>query len=134
MSTFVKNQVAIIKTESDTRAKADAARNALKKHYGRKSWATVRADLLPVFAKTYGVELVDGAGKALGTLVLDKEAKAYEACRKALGTTLTFICGSKSNGKSDVQYTRAQLSAAKKYLALFGSAAEAKKAIDELSK
>ena len=95
MSVSNRSQVAIIKAEGDASAKADLARVALKKQLGRKSRDSVRAILLPDFAFVYKVALVAGAGKAEGTKVLDSDASAYEACRKALGRTVTFICGAK---------------------------------------
>jgi hypothetical protein len=95
MSVSNRSQVAIIKAEGDASAKADLARVALKKQLGRKSRDNVRAILLPDFAFVYKVALVAGAGKAEGTKVLDSDASAYEACRKALGRTVTFICGAK---------------------------------------
>ena len=95
MSVSNRSQVAIIKAEGDASAKADLARGALKKQLGRKSRDNVRAILLPDFAFVYKVALVAGAGKAEGTKVLDSDASAYEACRKALGRTVTFICGAK---------------------------------------
>jgi hypothetical protein len=97
MSVSYKSQVAIIKAEGDASAKADLARIALKKQLGRKSRESVRAILLPEFASVYKVALVDGEGKASGTKVLDSDASAYEACRKALGRTVTFIAGAKES-------------------------------------
>jgi hypothetical protein len=130
MSAFVTKQIGFIKAEGNARAQAQAAREALKKIYGRRSYDSVRAELLPLFAKAYGVKLVDGAGKAAGTMVLDSEASAYEACRKALQDTTKFVSKKKAaqeHGKAE--FTRAQLSAAKKFLALFETAAEAKQAL-----
>ena len=95
MSVSINSQVVLIKKEGDASAKADLARVALKKQLGRKSRDSVRAILLPDFAFVYKVALVAGAGKAEGTKVLDSDASAYEACRKALGRTVTFICGAK---------------------------------------
>ena len=102
MSVSNRSQVAIIKAEGDASAKADLARVALKKQLGRKSRDNVRAILLPDFAFVYKVALVAGAGKAEGTKVLDSDASAYEACRKALGRTVTFICGSESSDAVEV--------------------------------
>jgi hypothetical protein len=102
MSVSTRSQVVIIKAEGDASAKADIARNALKKQLGRKTRESVRAILLPDFASVYKVKLVAGAGKAEGTKVLDSDASAYEACRKAIGRTVTFICGSESNDAVEV--------------------------------
>jgi hypothetical protein len=102
MSVSVKSQVVIIKAESDASAKAAVARDTLKKLLGRKSRVSVRATLLPEFASVYSVKLVAGSGKKQGEKVLDSEASAYEACRKALGRTITFICGAESSNAVEV--------------------------------
>jgi hypothetical protein len=102
MSVSIKSQVVIIKAEGDASAKADIARDTLKKKLGRKSRESVRATLLPEFASVYKVALVDGAGKKQGEKVLDSEAGAYEACRKALGRTITFICGATQSDSVEV--------------------------------
>jgi len=102
MAVSTRSQVVIIKAEGDASAKADLARVALKKQLGRKSRENVRAALLPDFAFVYKVALVAGAGKAEGTKVLDSDASAYEACRKALGRTVTFICGAKESNSVEL--------------------------------
>ena len=102
MSVSNRSQVVIIKAEGDASAKADIARIALKKQLGRKSRENVRAALLPDFAFVYKVALVAGSGKAEGTKVLDSDASAYEACRKALGRTVTFICGAKESNSVEL--------------------------------
>ena len=102
MSVSYKSQVVAIKKEGDASADADIARNALKKQLGRKSRDNVRAILLPDFAFVYKVALVAGSGKAEGTKVLDSDASAYEACRKALGRTVTFICGAKESNSVEL--------------------------------
>ena len=102
MSVSIKSQVVIIKAESDASAKANVARDTLKKLLGRKSRANVRATLLPEFASVYTVKLVDGKGKKQGEKVLDSESSAYEACRKALGRTITYICGAEESHAVEV--------------------------------
>ena len=102
MAVSTRSQVVIIKAEGDASAKADLARVALKKQLGRKSRDNVRAILLPDFAFVYKVALVAGSGKAEGTKVLDSDASAYEACRKALGRTVTFICGAKESNSVEL--------------------------------
>ena len=98
MAVSTRSQVVIIKSESDASAKADIARVALKKQYGRKSKESVKALLLPVFASVWGIKLVKGEGSGTGRMVLNSDADGYEACRKALSRTVTFICGvSESN-------------------------------------
>jgi hypothetical protein len=102
MSVSIKSQVVIIKSESDASAKADIARVALKKQLGRKSRESVRAILLPEFSSVYDVELVTGEGSGSGKQVLDSSASGYEACRKALGRTVTFICGARESNAVEV--------------------------------
>ena len=102
MSVSIKSQVVIIKSESDASAKADIARNALKKQLGRKTRESVRSILLPEFSSVYKVKLVAGEGSGSGKQVLDSSASAYEACRKALNRTVTFICGAESNDAVEV--------------------------------
>ena len=99
MSVSYKSQVVAIKKEGDASADADIARNALKKEFSRKSWETVRVALLPVFGQVYDVPVVDGddKGKSKGKKVLDKDAKGYEACKRTLSNTLTFICGANTS-------------------------------------
>lgn len=60
----------------------------------------VRAALLPIVAGFYAVPVVDGAGKAQGKKVLDKDAPKYEAAKKALQRLLADIMG-KGSDKGD---------------------------------
>ena len=102
MSVSTRSHVVAIKSESDASAKAEIARVALKKQHGRKSHESVRALLLPVFANVWSIELVAGEGSGSGKMVFDSSASAYEACRKALNRTVTFICGAESNDAVEV--------------------------------
>ena len=102
MAVSTRSQVVIIKSESDASAKAEVARVALKKQHGRKSHESVRALLLPVFANVWSIELVAGEGSGSGKMVFDSSASGYEACRKALGRTVTFICGARESNAVEV--------------------------------
>ena len=102
MAVSTRSQVVIIKSESDASAKADIARVALKKQYGRKSRESVRALLLPVFANVWTIKLVKGEGSGTGKMVLNSDADGYEACRKALSRTVTFICGAHASNAVEV--------------------------------
>ena len=102
MAVSTRSQVVIIKSESDASAKAEVARIALKKQHGRKSHESVRALLLPVFANVWSIELVTGEGSGSGKQVLDSSASGYEACRKSLGRTVTFICGARESNAVEV--------------------------------
>jgi hypothetical protein len=59
-----------------------------------------RAVLLPMVAKFYGVAVVEGAGKATGSMVLDSDSAAYEAARKALQRMVADIY--QSSGRTEV--------------------------------
>ena len=102
MAVSIRSNVVIIKSESDASAKAEVARIALKKQHGRKSHESVRALLLPVFANVWSIELVTGEGSGSGKQVLDSSASGYEACRKSLGRTVTFICGADEGNAVEV--------------------------------
>ena len=102
MAVSTRSQVVIIKSESDASAKAEVARIALKKQHGRKSHDSVRALLLPVFASVWSIELVTGEGSGSGKMVFDSSASGYEACRKALSRTVTFICGAHESNAVEV--------------------------------
>jgi uncharacterized protein Veg len=102
MAVSTRSQVVAIKSESDASAKADIARVALKKQYGRKSKESVKALLLPVFASVWDIKLVKGEGSGTGRMVFDSSASGYEACRKALGRTVTFICGADEGNAVEV--------------------------------
>ena len=43
-----------------------------------------------------------GMGKKQGEKVLDSKSSAYEACRKALGRTITHICGAEESHAVEV--------------------------------
>jgi len=75
----------------------------------------VRTAIMPTIGAFYGVALVEGAGKAEGTQVFDKDAKAYEAARKALQRLLKDIMGEESNGnKEEIEVPAEILAAAAK--------------------
>lgn len=105
-----------------------AAIAALKKDFGRKSKDTIRAALLPIVAAKYSVAVVTGAerSKSAGLPVLDSDSGKYEACRKMLQDLVRDVAGKgKATSSSKYEFSRKQLSAAKAYLALFATQAEA---------
>lgn len=62
-----------------------------------------RAVLLPCVASFYGVPVVDGAGKAAGSKVLDSDAGGYEAAKTALRRMVNDIYGSnETNASADL--------------------------------
>lgn len=90
--------------------------DALRATYKGKSPEVIRAALLADVASfpKYAVPLVDGAGKAAGTMVLDKAHKNYEACRKALGRLVSDIVGKSSARTEEVEVPAELLAAAAK--------------------
>ena len=92
---------------------------AIKKEIKTKSYDKVRAILLPLVAGVSGVSVIDGEGKATGTLVLDSGAKNYETARKRLQRLTNSIAVKKPIEDSRMSFTRAQVSAVKSVLATF---------------
>ena len=105
----------------------------IKAVYGRRrNREAVRYELLPFFAKAYKVALVAGEAKAEGKQVLDSGADAYEACRKALSRTLDAVFGISAGSSPKPEFTRKQLTEAKRFLSLFESKTLAKQALEQL--
>jgi hypothetical protein len=105
----------------------------IKKHIGRRrNRDAIRVELMPFFGKSYGVAMVAGEGKAEGTKVLDSSAPAYEACRKALSRTLDAVLGVSATASAKPEFTRKQLTEAKRFLSLFESKTLAKQALEQL--
>lgn len=105
---------------------ADAI-DGLRKACTKLDRDAARAEILPVVAAYYKVPVVDGAGKAQGTKVLDKEAAAYETAKKALQRLLADIYGS-ATAKAEPKRQRISKdlrAAAEAYLANFDNVAEA---------
>ena len=109
---------ALTQTEQG-KADYERAIESIKREIKSKSWDKVRAILLPVVAGVSGVSLIDGEGKAIGTLVLDKDAKNYETARKRLQRLTSAIAVKKPTEDSRMSFTKGQLSAVTKALAEF---------------
>lgn len=88
---------------------------SLRTTYKGQTAEAIRAALLPEVASfpKYAVPLVAGAGKAVGTMVLDKDAPKYEAAKKALQRLVKDICG-EANNKDEVEIPAELLAAAEK--------------------
>ncbi|MFN7318523.1 MAG: hypothetical protein ACK5S6_03330 [bacterium] len=88
----------------------------LQKAFKGQTTEAIRAALLPDVASfpKYAVPLVDGAGKATGTKVLDKTHANYEACRKALGRLVSAIAGKSNNTTEEIEIPAELLAAAAK--------------------
>jgi hypothetical protein len=107
----------------------------IKQHIGRRrNRDAIRVELLPYFGKSYGVAMVAGAegSKAEGTKVLDSSADSYEACRKALSRTLDAVLGVSATTSPKPEFTRKQITEAKRFLSLFESKTLAKQALEQL--
>jgi len=91
----------------------------------------VRVVILPVIAAKCKCATKNGAGKAKGTQVLDSEHTNYEAAKSVLRRWLEAMFGKvESTGSTEpVKFTRAQKAAAKAFLAMFESKAQAVKAL-----
>ena len=91
----------------------------------------VRAVILPVIAAKYKCDVQDGKGKAEGTKVLVRDHANYEGAKTAVRRWLEAMFGKvESTGSSEpVKFTKAQKAAAKAYLAMFESKAQAVKAL-----
>ena len=87
---------------------------ALRKDFKGKPTDAVRSGLLPHVAAFYAVPVVDGAGKAKGTKVLDKDATKYEAAKKALQRLTKDIVGAGSDKAEEVEVPAELLAAAAK--------------------
>ena len=95
-----KLQAAVTKALASAKAYGEAVALAVKAAEGMPRDA-VRVAIMPTIGEFYSVPLVEGSGKAEGTKVFDKEAKSYEAARKALQRRLKDILGTESNGHQE---------------------------------
>jgi hypothetical protein len=109
----------------------DKALSDALKAVGDASRDEVRAVILPVIAAKHKCATKEGAGKAKGTQVLDSEHANYEGAKTTLRRWLEAMFGKvESTGSSEpVKFTRAQKAAAKAFLAMFESKAQAVKAL-----
>jgi methionine synthase I (cobalamin-dependent) len=94
-----KLQAAVNKALESAQVYGEAIALAVKAAEGMPRDA-VRVAIMPTIGAFYKVPLVDGSGKAEGTKVFDKEAKAYEAARKALQRLLKDIMGVETSSPS----------------------------------
>lgn len=92
---------------------------------------SARAEMRPIVAAYYKVPVVDGAGKAQGSKVLDKDAAAYETAKKALQRLLADIYGKPETKAAPKQrrVSKEVRASAEAYLAQFDSVAEAIKVL-----
>ena len=89
---------------------------SLRTTYKGQTTEAIRAALLPDVASfpKYAVPLVDGAGQATGTKVLDTTHANYAACRNALGRLVSDIVGKTSNATEEIEIPAELLAAAAK--------------------
>lgn len=89
---------------------------SLRATYKGQTPDAIRAALLPEVASfpKYAVPLVDGAGKATGTKVLDKDHAKYEAAKKALQRLVSDIVGKTSKATEEIEIPAELLAAAAK--------------------
>lgn len=106
-----------------------AAIEGLRKDCRGKTREEARAIMLPAVASfpKYNVPLVDGDKSAQGRKVMDSTHPKFETARKALNRLLNDIgFGEQPTEAHKAHYTRAQRKAAKDFLAMFDSVAQAK--------
>lgn len=113
-----------------------AAIEGLRKDCKGKTREEARAIMLPAVASfpKYNIPLVDGDKSAQGRKVMDATHPKFETARKALNRLLNDVGfgeqPAQSHGKA--HYTRAQRKAAKDFLAMFDSVAQAKACLTAL--
>ena len=109
----------------------DKALSDALKAVGDASRDEVRAVILPVIAAKHKCATKEGAGKAKGTQVLDSEHANSEGAKTTLRRWLEAMFGKvESTGSAEpVKFTREQRAAAKAFLKLFESKAQAVKAL-----
>lgn len=119
----------VTKFITGTMARAEAI-VALKLAFKGQRKDAVRTALMSIVAadSRYNVTLVAGAGKASGRLVMDSGSKNYETARSMLSDMVSAVVDGKKHSFK-YEFTRKQRTAARAYLALFASAAEAKAAL-----
>lgn len=122
-----------IKALQSATAYAEAIDN-LRRLCVKLPYDTARAEMLPVVAGFYKVPVVDGKGKAAGTQVLDKEAKGYEAAKRALSRLLGALYETEKAEPKSMRLSAEARAAAKAYLAQFDNVADAIKALRIVAK
>lgn len=119
MQVIVNRALRAVEVAKKEHATYMASIAALRKGLSKKR-EPGRAVLLPMVARFYGVAVVEGQGKATGSMVMDSESAKYEAAKTALRRMLDDIYG--GEGKAEpVRVTRAQRQAARSFLAQFDS-------------
>ena len=115
-----------------------ASADKLAMHFKGKSIKQVKAELLKPMASAYKVKLVEGKGKAKGTLVLNSNSPDYEACRKMIGRVAKAVTTKRTPKPkvvaSQPRYSRKVQSLIKALREQFDSAKDARKAFNALIK
>ena len=113
---------------------ADAIDN-LRRLCAKLDYDAARAQILPVVAGKFSVALVDGKGKAQGTLVLDSDAPGYEAARKSVQRLMNELYETvKAKPQTRQRYSPEVRDAAQAFRAQFKTVAEAVAALRALTK
>jgi len=128
------NTTKLIAAINEGLAAEDAWDKALSdaiKAVGNATRDEVREVILPVIAAKYKCPTQEGKGKAKGTIVLVSDHANYEGAKTAVRRWLEAMFGKvESTGSSEpVKFTREQKAAAKAFLKLFESKAQAVKAL-----
>jgi len=111
--------------------------NHLRKLCAKLDADTARAEILPTVAAFYKVPLVDGKGKATGTLVLEREAKGFETAKRAMSRLMASIYETPKADKAPAKSMRVSKDVralAEAYLANFDNVADAIKTLRAVAK
>jgi hypothetical protein len=108
--------------------------NDLRKACAKLTYEKARAEILPAVASFYGVAVVDGKGKAAGTQVFDREAKSYEAAKRALTRLLADLYETPKAEPKSMRLSAELRKAAEAYLANFDNVADAIAALRHITK
>ena len=108
--------------------------DGLRAECAKLPYEKARAEILPAVASFYGVKVVEGKGKAAGTQVLDKDAKSYEAAKRALSRLLADLYETPKAEPKAMRLSADLRKAAEAYLANFDSVADAIAALRHITK
>lgn len=112
---------------------ADAI-NHLRKLCAKLDHDEARAEILPVVAARYKVAVIEGKGKATGKLTLDREAKGFEAAKKAITRLMADIYETPKAEPKSMRLSADVRKLAEAYLANFENVAQAIAALRHVAK
>ena len=108
--------------------------DGLRQACAKLDYDAARAAILPAVASYYKVPVVDGKGPSTGLKVFDREAKQYEAAKRALSRLLAELYETPKADPKSFRVSAEVRASAKAYLAQFDSLADAIKALRAVAK